>query len=356
MVINNILNDKEVENAILNYCLTSNDSTWAYLPNFLNYQILYSNSKVINCSFLVKEKDRIVGVFPLFIEESSVKTFSIAGGYLRGPLIDNLLDAKAKKNVLKLMFSELNRISYEYNVEKALIMLDPLSTDYNFNYLVEYDFYDSSINTNIINLSKDLRVLWQNLRKSYQSIINKGKRTYTIKVLDFQTPDFSKHEQYRILHHKCAGRITRSLETFELQYRMLKDDNAILIYLESGGKFLASSYFFHHNGTAYYASSSDDPDHIFPVPFEHIIIWSAIEYYKNRNYKKLELGWQFFSSSIFDIVTNKELNIAFFKRGFGGNNRTLYRGIKYFNKHLMIKELSSSFQKFISNLNLSPVE
>jgi hypothetical protein len=101
-----------------------------------------------------------------------------------------------------------------------------------FNLLLEFGFLDSSINTNIVNLQLDIPILWKNLRKSYQSIINKGKRTYKVVIVDYKDPKYDLHEKYRILHHKCAGRVTRPISTFDLQYEMIQDDNAVLIGLE----------------------------------------------------------------------------------------------------------------------------
>jgi len=53
----------------------------------------------------------------------------------------------------------------------------------------------------------------------------------------------------------------------------------------------------------------------------------------------IEIGHQQLGPQIFDSPSEKEINLSFFKRGFGGNIKTLYRGIKYYDHNYMKKEL-----------------
>ena len=117
--------------------------------------------------------------------------------------------------------------------------------------------------------------------------------------------------------------------------------NALLIGLQDNSQYVAFSYFFHLNNYASYGSSADDPGYISEIPLEHTLIWSAIEYYKNRNFHGLDMGRQQFSQQIFDQPSEKELNISFFKRGFGGDIFTQYRGIKYHRADFMKEEIKN---------------
>ncbi|RLC33416.1 hypothetical protein DRH14_04900 [Candidatus Shapirobacteria bacterium] len=190
-------------------------------------------------------------------------------------------------------------IDYVCNVMKSQVannvfkkkLCDELAVFYSANGMLN-DIEKIFISTSIINLSLDRKDLWSNLRKSFQSLINKGRDKFNIRVIDYQNPDFEKHEVYRKLHHKTSGMIARPIKTFDLQFDMLKEDNAILVALQDlqNDKFIAFSYFFHHNKRAYYESASDDPDYFSDTPLEHYIIWTAIEYYKKRNFNFFELG------------------------------------------------------------------
>jgi hypothetical protein len=54
---------------------------------------------------------------------------------------------------------------------------------------------------------------------------------------------------------------------------------------------------------------------------------------------------------MFDTVSDKEAQISFFKRGFGGDNHTLYRGIKYYNVEQKVQELTDSYQEFFNDVS-----
>ena len=70
-------------------------------------------------------------------------------------------------------------------------------------------------------------------------------------------------------------------------------------------------------------------------PGGHAIIWQAIKYFKENNYKYFELGWQYYGNQLLDYPSEKVKMISYFKRGFGGSSYPLYRGIKYYDKSLL---------------------
>jgi hypothetical protein len=211
--------------------------------------------------------------------------------------------------------------------------------------LVQYGYLDSSIVTQIVDLKKDQEELWADLRNSYKSLINKSDQTYETIIIDHKKPDFEIHEAYRLLHHKSAGGVTRPMETFNLQFEMLKEDEAMLVAIKFNGAFISFAYFLHSKKTAFYGSESDDPDIEVPVPFGPLMQWKAIAYYKTRGFDYLELGKQQFSPQIFHHPSKKHITISFYKRGFGGKMFPLFTGIKYYSKELLVQELTENMNK-----------
>ena len=326
----------------------NNNATWSYLPNLIAYQKFYSGKIEKDLSFVIVQSNNILAICPLFLElYGNNKTFTNSGEYLRSPIIKSDLNIKYKNKIEKECFNKIDELAKKYNVKKTMFLLDPLPENHKYNYLMKYGYLDTSINTSIMDLTKNKEEMWSSLRNSYKSLINNGKKKYEVIIVDAEKTDYKAHNLYKELHHKTAGRITRCQETWDLQYEMLKDDNAMLIGLKDFDMFVAFSYFSHHNGKACYGSSSDDPDYKTDIPLEHTIIWSAIEYYKKRNFKLLEIGWQSFGKQIFDHPSQKYINLSFFKRGFGGEIRTLYRGIKYYDKEFMKKDLEQNISKLI---------
>jgi hypothetical protein len=120
--------DESIKGMIQEFCLTNEFSTWAYLPKFLQYQKEYVAERFEkDVSFLVVENKNVLAAIPLFIEKNNSRTLSCGGGYLRGPLIMNNLESKVKKNILKKIFSEIDLIAQEYQIDKVMMLLDPLS-------------------------------------------------------------------------------------------------------------------------------------------------------------------------------------------------------------------------------------
>jgi len=159
--------------------------------------------------------------------------------------------------------------------------------------------------TQIIDLTKSKEQLHSELRKSYKSIVNK---TPIISVMKDVAP-------YKRLHAEIKGQ-KRSPESWFIQQKMLWNGQAFCL-LQSKvidpqtAWSLAGGLFYCNDHCCYYASgcSSVGVD-------GHNIIWEAILYAKERGCKTFEMGEQVFSGD------QKQMDIAKFKRGFGGNTVT----------------------------------
>lgn len=326
--------------------------SWRYLPFWVKYQKEYCRKNFLqDLSFVVVENNQPVAACPLFLEKNSTTTnqFSYAFGYLTTPLILNKLDKKTASHIEKYCYEQIDWLASNYNSAKIMLCNDASYSDWQYNHLLKYGFLDTSLATLIIDLTQPTKNLWANLRSSYKNIINKAYKHFSVVIADYNDPDQGFHDQYRNLHHKAAGRITRSAETFALQNQMLQSDQAAIIGLRYLDKVAAISYFFHHDRRVYYASAADDPEYDYPVPLEHLIIWEAIKYYQKRRFYSLEMGLQQFGEQLFDHPDTKDLNISFFKRGFGGNLTTLYCGIKYYNRDLLKNELKYNIRLLQEN-------
>ena len=159
---------------------------------------------------------------------------------------------------------------------------------------------------------------------------------------------YALFEAYRELHAKTAGRVTRSKGTFDIQFDMIKRGEATLIVGRYGGRIAQMNFYQHLNGWVYYSSGADDPELAdCRVPVQHAIMWQAVEYFKKCGYRWFELGWQSFGPQIFEVPSDKELTISFFKRGFGGRIVPLFRGIKYYDKEYMQRDLAENMNKLM---------
>ena len=329
--------------------------TIGYSPLIMEYAIHYSGKRFKeNISFVVIDGKQYLALCPLFIENvNNINQFSSANDYLRSPLIDCSLQANMRKIISKFIIKNIDELALRNKVLKYKVMIDPLTQKLDseqYNWLMRYGYIDASINTNIINLKETKEMLWSHIRKGHKHNIKQGRKYCKVAVWDYSNPDYEKHELYRLMHHKVSGRITRSLRTFELQYDCLKNDEAILIGLFCDNKWIAFGCFVHLNKKAIYSSSVQNPEELdISVPLGHLMIWTAIEYYNNREFDLLEIGWQHYSTQIFDHPSKKEIDVSLFKRGFGGKTYPLFRGIKYYDREYMKKDIDDHVRKLCIN-------
>jgi len=315
--------------------------SYKYLLLNIEYFLLYAQYLIDEKSFVVIEDGRCVGICFLPIEKiDNIISISISNGYVFSPLSIN-------KRIEKEIYNEINKIVKELKVEKISFAIDPLILQYTekFNYLLKYDFIDTSTTDCIIDLRLSKKELWRNLQKSYKSIINKCLKDsqFEIVITDKLNSNYDTHEKYRELHRKCAGRETRVKETFDKQFEMLKNDFATLIGLKYNGEFIGFNYFFHYKKTVIYASGGDDPKYEnSKIPIYHVILWNALLYYKEREFEFIEFSQPCGYTRIQgfnDYLDEKQLNISHFKRGMGTKMVPAYRGIKYLNKDLLYNDI-----------------
>jgi len=324
--------------------VSNNKVTWRYTYDWQKFLAINAEKTINkNLSFIIVREKIPIALCTLFLENiSDIVQFSIRNGYLNAPIYADNLQSKDKKEIEQLCFMKIDELAKKHKVRKCMFLIDPLSRKETFNYLIKYQYLDSSINTNIVNLNENIEELWSKLRKSYRSIIKCNQDKYRIFIMNSKNADKKIHEIYRNLHHKAAGKVTRPRETFDIEFDMLQKNYATLICLMEKEQYIAVSYFYHNGTGVYYGSSADDPELTHNIPYEHSILWSAIEYFKKTGFTGFELGWQHFSQQLFDQPSKKEIDISFFKRGFGGTNYPLFRGIKYYNHTLMKKECNDA--------------
>jgi hypothetical protein len=189
-------------------------------------------------------------------------------------------------------------------------------------------------------------------RKGHRTAIKKvlGDACFRTFVVDRQSPSYELHEEYRRLHHKCAGRVTRPKETFDQQYEKLLAGHAILVGLEYKEVRIAMSYFEHCHDKALYASGADDP--LFNrLPLYHVMVFAAMEYYKRHDVRFLTMEQPVSPSAQYDYYPDdKQLNIALFKRGFPGRFMSCYRGVKYLADDLFLREADRFKERYWAGL------
>jgi hypothetical protein len=174
--------------------------------------------------------------------------------------------------------------------------------------------------TQIIDLTQSEEQISSGIRSSFRSLIKWGLRELNIQVFDARSAAREAFDGFREVHRLAAGRLTRSLETWERQYESILEDEMFLITGHFEGRMVTGGLFKLGKGHAYYAIGASDRD-LFEKPLSHAVIWKAMLYAKSRGIRSFEVGDQQFPAFPHPDTSAKEVSISMFKRGFGGETK-----------------------------------
>lgn len=163
----------------------------------------------------------------------------------------------------------------------------------------------------IIDLRAEEADIKSDIRKSYKSLINFGKREIRLEVETGENANKDNFEAFRKFHIKTAGRETRPIESWEEMFKLVKGGQADIAYGYYEDKLVSCSYLPHYAGTTLYGSGVYERE-LFDKPISHWPIYNAILYAKARGDQFFDLGEVYFNNE----VSEKERNIAYFKKGF----------------------------------------
>ena len=124
-----------------------------------------------------------------------------------------------------------------------------------------------------------------------------------------------------LFHHHVSGRVTRSEETWHIQYKMIKAAEAFAVIAFFEDKMIGGSLIIYSDFEAYYAVGVYDRDLMQSgISVAHSMLFKAISIAKKLNVQRFILGDVSFSNS------TKEQNIAKFKLGFATDiiNKSYY--------------------------------
>ena len=165
-----------------------------------------------------------------------------------------------------------------------------------------------------IDIQLDISEIKKNFRKSYKSLIVSGPNLWSVGVFD-SDGNYQVWQEFRALHCKVAGRVTRSVETWNLHHQEIKSKRAFLVWLRnSKGEMVGGGFFNVTTDEGLYAVAAYDRT-LFDKPLGHLVQYRAI-----TELKKLGVRWYKIGARpyIQDSTkpTDKEISIGKFKQGF----------------------------------------
>ena len=153
-----------------------------------------------------------------------------------------------------------------------------------------------------------------NVRKSYRSLINWGKRHIILSYVNRDNPDLGMFDRYRYFHRRISGRVTRSQESWDIMFETIADGSGELsLGHDDAGSLLSATLTIDGGSVAQYSSGVYDRDR-FDKPIGHWPVLDAILRAKARGMSLFDLG----EIPVMETASEKEVSIGRFKRGFAG--------------------------------------
>jgi hypothetical protein len=336
------------------FCQHSGDSWFWHTSDWLEYILEYQPAwNPVSLSFLCECEGRIEAICPLVLEthEDGTTQFSYGGDAVPAPAFANGLPSKHGKEMAVAVFEHIDLLARDHNVQRAFFRASPPAPNEwqpprkEIRPMTRFGYLDISLATQIVDLSPDEPALLRDMRKGHRAAIKQADKVLSSVVFDKLSINDVVFDEYRLLHAKAAGRVTRPLSTFQMMRDWIRQGYAILSCAYRDGTPVGFALVSVYKGAAYYSSGCEDPEHN-RFPIGHLIQWRAIQWLKQNGVRLYELGVQHFHTMPHAIVSEKEINISMFKRGFGGVSVPFWRGERFYEREFCENTLSKRTAQF----------
>jgi hypothetical protein len=317
-------------------CETNDDAWFYHTTDWLEYTMEYAtDSDPESKSFvLTYGKEIIGGCLLIATEHDGRRELSMGGGFGSCPVVADDTKGVNRATVEDRLYEAVDDIAAECGASRVAFSIPPLAPGNRLspepcNQLLKHGYLDASAMTRLIDLDRPLETLRDDIRDSYWDEIEAADEVLDVTVFDAESITDDAFDAYKTLHHKDAGEQTRPDRTFELMHEWIRDGYGFLVGARRDSDFVQFSYFILFNDNVYYGSAAKDPDRT-DYSAGHYVQWKAIKWMHQHDCNFYEVGPQYYSQQVTAPSTEKERNISFFKRGFGGFDAPLFRGEKYY--------------------------
>lgn len=300
----------------------------AYLRSSLEYQHCYMRAFVedlIDISVILQQNGRYIGIWPLSLRKrQGIYEFATNQGAVLPPVYKQGVSERLIRKYDDACLAAMRKFYQDIKGEVAFSKAWESTVSFLSSALLPQNIIweqkcmlagarASVLHDLYVNLSKTEEELHRNLRKSYRSLLNAGEMLWNIEVHD--QVDIELFDEYRLLHKEVSGRVTRPLETWNLQRDAINKDGDFLVTLrDSEQKLIGGGLFEVSSAESCYAVGVYDRC-LFDKPVSHVVQWTAIKHLKALGCRWHCIGRRFYPGD--DVKpTEKELNIAYFKEGF----------------------------------------
>lgn len=280
------------------------------LKLFARYYQEYYKENFTDLTFIVVENNRVLAYVLCCILDNSI---TLPDGGVIIKLFDTNINNKEKKKIYTAILEHLKFLSDNY---KCSLVIKDFLIDGSLSILGEHLFNSRFHNKLTFEMEIDYLDFNQgtfsaNLRKSYKSLINWGRKNLSVININKDNACADKFRKFQDFHCKISGRKTRSDESWNEQYEIIKSGLGELILADYNNNLAAGSFFADYSDTSVYFTGVYDRN-LFDFGISHFMLYEGINRsFERGNTSRFSLGY--FDT---DIKDPKWYNIQFFKKGF----------------------------------------
>ncbi|MBF0558381.1 MAG: FemAB family protein [Nitrospirae bacterium] len=291
-----------------------------YTPSVVAYQSAYMMEVVdefVDLSLVLFHENRPIGVWPLNMRFSDGSWVSGSNeGPVCAPLFINKIAEKTRKNLIKGCIDALNELC-RITGQKTWRGVEFIGTggaDLWHRKIMESGATIQRVaHEMFVDLSLSMEDIKGNLRKSYKSLLSTGDALWQSSI--YAKVDHDTFDEFRKLHFRLSGRMTRSLQTWDLNEQAVNKGDAFLVVLrDDKGVMVGGGLFYISRTEGLYSVGVYDRS-LFDKPLGHIVQMKAIEHMKTLGLRWHKLGERLYPGDS-SKPNEKELSISHFKEGF----------------------------------------
>ena len=322
------------------FCIQSHSAWFQHTTEWIKYTVeMYGKNNCKNESFAILEDNKILALAVAVISinkslgEKDCSSLTMAGFPTVYPAFENSLSLKKFKTVEKYIMEKIFEIENinQYQIYISPLIQENLEGNIRCNPLNKFGFHDTSISTNIIDISKGIEKLFKNLYKGCRADVNHALKNENLStsIIDRKNYEEEIFIEFKKIHLEAASRKTRSDNTWDIQKSWIKKGLAILGVCQYKNKIISAVFINKYKNNCYYQVGATLPDYIRMRGVGQLLQWMVIEYLIQIKASYYEIGWNWYGNFTQEIADDKMLTISSFKRSFGGDIYSLLRGEKF---------------------------
>tara|TARA_Y200000002_G_C22675447_1_gene661851 strand:- start:686 stop:1648 length:963 start_codon:yes stop_codon:yes gene_type:complete len=249
--------------------------------NYIDFKKEYfKNTNFENFSFKIKNLDNEI-ICPLTLQKDNEKKFNFFGDEVQVFYLKDL--SNELNSILKEVLKNILKTNKVKNIKFKIKVYNPIKPN------IE-DSVELVKNEIFVDLSKSEKDMLLSFKPNLRNEIKKENENVSYQIIN--SDNYLKDEMFRMkdMHELVSGKKTRSHASWEINEKMLKNKNALMVKVNQNNTTISYSLFYYNKITCSYFSSCSLREYFKQIRnIQHKTIFNVAKYMQNKS-KYLYLG------------------------------------------------------------------